>query len=300
MLLLNKYKNILLLFFLSLIWSLHFSLIKIVEADNNPFSILIPLLFILCIFFYFILVIKKQLFKLTIRKCIFFSLAGIFAYIIPLSIGFIVAPKIEVGILTLIISSVPLFTLLIVWLFRLLNVTTKLVIGTFFGLFGISILLIGNDYDNTSLNIWAIFALIIPLSYAFDAIFMEKFWPKNLNTLQVAFGECVASLIFVILLSFFLENEFYHYYQWLLLPSFWALSIVTFIEVWLFFYILSNFGAVFVNLGSYLVMPAGFVWGYIFFGESFTSLKLICTLLIVISILLIGNQKYKIKNIPIE
>ena len=300
MLLLNKYKNILLLFLLSLIWSLHFSLVKIVEADNNPLSILIPLLFILCIFFYFILVLKKQLFKLTIRKCIFFSLAGIFAYITPLSIGFIVAPKIEVGILTLIISSVPIFTLLIVWLFRLLNVTTKLVIGTFFGLFGISILLIGNDYNNTSLNIWVIFALIIPLSYAFDAIFMEKFWPKNLNTLQVAFGECVASLTFLILLSFFFGNEIYHYYQWFLLPNFWILTIVTFIEVWLFFYVLSNFGAVFVNLGSYLVMPAGFVWGYIFFGENFTFLKLICTLLIIISILLIGNQKYKIKNIPIE
>jgi drug/metabolite transporter (DMT)-like permease len=68
----------------------------------------------------------------------------------------------------------------------------------------------------------------------------------------------------------------------------------------LFFYVLSNFGAVFVNLGSYLVMPAGFVWGYIFFGESFTPLKFMCTILIVISILLIGNQKYKIKNIPIE
>jgi len=295
-----KYKNILLLFLLSLIWSLHFSLVKIVEADNNPLSILIPLLFILCIFFYCILLLKKQLFKITIRKCIFFSLAGIFAYIVPLSIGFIVAPKIEVGILTIIISIVPIFTLLIIWLFRLLKVTTKLVIGTFFGLFGISILLIGNDYNNTSLNIWVIFALIIPLSYAFDAIFMEKFWPKNLNTLQVAFGECFASLIFVILLSFFLENEFYHYYQWFLLPSFWVLAIVTFIEVWLFFYVLSNFGAVFVNLGSYLVMPAGFAWGYIFFGENFTLLKLISTLLIIISILLIGNQKYKIKNIPIE
>jgi drug/metabolite transporter (DMT)-like permease len=47
-------------------------------------------------------------------------------------------------------------------------------------------------------------------------------------------------------------------------------------------------------------MPAGFAWGYIFFGENFTLLKLISTLLIIISILLIGNQKYKIKNIPIE
>ncbi len=297
--LLYQNKNILLLFFLSSIWALHFSLVKIVEADNNPLSILIPLLFILCILFYALLILKKELFKITIRKCIFFSIAGIFAYIVPLSVEFIVAPKIEAGILTLIVSIVPVFTLLIIWLFRLLNVTTKLVIGTLFGLIGISILLFGNNYNNVSVNIWAICALIIPLSYAFDAIFMEKFWPKNLNTKQVAFGECVASLIFVILLSFFFGNELYHYYQWFVVPSFWVLTIVTFIEVWLFFYILSNSGAVFVNLGSYLVMPAGFVWGYIFFGETFTFIKLISTLFIVISIFLLGNQKYKIRNTPL-
>ena len=298
--LLYQNKNILLLFFLSSIWALHFSLVKIVEADNNPLSILIPLLFILCILFYVLLILKKELFKITIRKCIFFSIAGIFAYIVPLSVEFIVAPKIEAGILTLIVSIVPVFTLLIIWLFRLLNVTTKLVIGTLFGLIGISILLFGNNYNHVSVNIWAICALIIPLSYAFDAIFMEKFWPKNLNTKQVAFGECVASLIFVILLSFFFGNELYHYYQWFVVPSFWVLTIVTFIEVWLFFYILSNSGAVFVNLGSYLVMPAGFVWGYIFFGETFTFIKFISTLFIVISIFLLGNQKYKIRNTPLE
>jgi len=298
--LLYQYKNILLLFFLSSIWALHFSLVKIVEADKDPLSILIPLLLILCILFYVVLILKKELFKITIKKCIFFSIAGIFAYIVPLSVEFIVAPKIEAGILTLIVSIVPVFTLLIIWLFRLLNVTTKLVIGTLFGLIGISILLFGNNYNNVSVNIWAICALIIPLSYAFDAIFMEKFWPKNLNTKQVAFGECVASLIFVILLSFFFGNELYHYYQWFVVPSFWVLTIVTFIEVWLFFYILSNSGAVFVNLGSYLVMPAGFVWGYIFFGETFTFIKFISTLFIVISIFLLGNQKYKIRNTPLE
>ena len=296
---LYEYKNTLLLFLLSSLWALHFSLVKIVEADDSPFSILVPLLAVLCFLFFNFLLFKKKLFKITIKKSVFFSVAGIFAYIVPLSVEFIVAPKIEAGILTLIISIVPAFTLMIVWLFRLLNVTTKLVIGTFSGLLGLSILLFGNNY-NESVNIWSIYALIIPLSYAFDAIFMEKFWPKNLDTTQVAFGECVASLIFVILLSSFMGNLLYDYSKWLALPSFWVLAIVTFIEVWLFFYLLSSVGAIFVNLSSYLVMPAGFIWGYVFFGESFTLIKFISTLFICISILMLGNQKYKIKNIPIE
>ena len=295
----NEYKNIALLFILSSLWALHFSLVKLVDADDSPLTILVALLAVLCALFFILLLFQNKLFKFTLKKSLFFSVAGMFAYIIPLSVEFIVAPKIEAGILTLIVSAVPVFTLIVIWVFRLLNVTIKLVIGTLSGLGGLLILFYGNN-DNTSVSIWAVYALIIPLSYAFDAIFMEKFWPRNLDSTQVAFGESTASLIFVILLSIFYGNKYYDHFQWFTIPSFWILAFVTFIEVWLFFYILNKVGAVFVNLSSYLVMPAGFLWGFLIFGETFTSIKFISTLLICISIFMIGNQQYRIKNIPID
>ena len=278
----KEYKNIALLFVLSSLWALHFSLVKLVEADNSPLTILVSLLAVLCALFFILLLFQNKLFKFTLKKSLFFSVAGMFAYIIPLSVEFVVAPKIEAG-----------------WIFRLLNVTIKLVIGTLSGLAGLLILFYGNN-DNTSVSVWAVYALIIPLSYAFDAIFMEKFWPRNLDSTQVAFGESTASLIFVILLSIFYGNKYYDHFHWLTIPSFWILAFVTFIEVWLFFYILNKVGAVFVNLSSYLVMPAGFLWGFLIFGETFTFIKFISTLLIGISIFMIGNQQYRIKNIPIE
>ena len=295
----NEYKNIALLFVLSSLWALHFSLVKLVEADDSPLTILVSLLAVLCALFFILLLLQNKLFKFTLKKSLFFSVAGMFAYIIPLSVEFIVAPKIEAGILTLIVSTVPVFTLIVIWIFRLLNVTIKLVIGTLSGLAGLLILFYGNN-DNTSVSIWTVYALIIPLSYAFDAIFMEKFWPRNLDSTQVAFGETTASLIFVILLSIFYGNKYYDHFQWFTISSFWILAFVTFIEVWLFFYILNKVGAVFVNLSSYLVMPAGFLWGFLIFGETFTFIKFISTLLICISIFMIANQQYRIKNIPID
>ena len=295
----NEYKNIALLFVLSSLWALHFSLVKLVEADDSPLTILVSLLAVLCALFFILLLLQNKLFKFTFKKSLFFSVAGMFAYIIPLSVEFIVAPKIEAGILTLIVSAVPVFTLIVIWIFRLLNVTIKLVIGTLSGLAGLLILFYGNN-DNTSVSVWAVYALIIPLSYAFDAIFMEKFWPRNLDSTQVAFGETTASLIFVILLSIFYGNKYYDHFQWFTISSFWILAFVTFIEVWLFFYILNKVGAVFVNLSSYLVMPAGFLWGFLIFGETFTFIKFISTLLICISIFMIANQQYRIKNIPID
>ena len=294
----SKYKSTMLLFVLSSLWALHFSLVKLVDADNNPFSILVPLLLILCFLFFLVLKINNQTFKFTLRKSLFFGIAGIFAYVIPLYVEFLVAPKIDAGILVLIVSSVPVFTLFIVWLFRLLSINLKLILGTLSGIVGVSLIMFGNS--NNTLNIWAILALIVPLSYSFDAIFMEKFWPSKLNTFQVAFGECIASLILIIFLNLFLGTSIDEYTYWLKLESFWWLSIVTFIEIALFFYILKNNGAVFINLGSYLVMPAGFIWGFIIFGEIFTVIKFVSTVFIIGSIFLIGSQDYKIKNTPIE
>ena len=294
----KNYKSTLLLFVLSALWALHFSLVKLVDADKNPLSILVPLLVVLTILFYFVLNFNNQLFKFTFRKSIFFTVAGIFAYVVPLYVEFLVAPKMDSGILVLIVSSVPVFTLIIVWIFRLLEVNVRLILGTFFGLVGISIIILGDT--NKSVNFWALLALIVPLSYSFDAIFMEKYWPNELNTFQVAFGECFASLVLLIIFNFLFDTNFSEYIYWISLPSFWLLTFVTFIEISLFFYILKIRGAVFINLGSYLVMPAGFLWGFIIFGETFTLVKLVCTLLIISSIFLIGNHEYKIKNTPIE
>ena len=298
----NQFLNVCLLFILSSLWALHFSLVKLVDADQNPFSILIPLLLILCILFFCILKFFNKLFKFTYRKSFFFIVAGTFAYVVPLSVEFLVAPKIDAGILTLIVSSVPVFTLLIVWQFRLLNVNLRLILGTLSGLIGISLIVLGNI--NNSLNLWLIVSIIVPLSYAFNAVFMEKYWPSNLNSLQMAFGECLTSFIFVLFLNFLIKghltNSIIEYAEWLFMPIFWILTFVTFLEVSLYFFLLNRIGAVFINIGSYLVMPAGFLWGFVIFGELFTLLKFICTLLIINAIFLIGSQKYKINNTPIE
>ena len=294
----KNYKNLLLLFTLASLWALHFSLVKLVEADRNPFSILVPLLLVLSVLFLFVLIFNKQTFAFSIRKIIFFIIAGSFAYIVPLYVEFLVAPKMDAGILVLIVSSVPVFTLLLVWSFKLLSVSYKLILGTISGLIGISLIVLGNDYK--TLNIYSIIALIVPLSYSFDAIFMEKYWPTNLNTFQVAFGECLISFFLILIMNIFLGTKTSEYTYWLKLEDFWLLTIITFLEVSLFFYILKNSGAVFINLGSYLVIPAGFLWGYIIFQETFTVLKFLCTLLIMASIFLIGQQDYKIKNTPIE
>ena len=70
---LNQYKNTALLFVLSSLWALHFSLVKFVEADDSPLTILVSLLTVLFALFFIFLFLQKKLFKFTLKKSLFFQ-----------------------------------------------------------------------------------------------------------------------------------------------------------------------------------------------------------------------------------
>ena len=126
--------NLSVLIVLSLLWGLHFSLVKLIDADHSPISILIPLLFILSILMVLIIYIRGELFKITYWKIVFFLITGFGAYIIPLTLEFLVAPKIDASILTLIVSTIPVFTLIIVSMFNLFKLSNRVIFGSFIGL----------------------------------------------------------------------------------------------------------------------------------------------------------------------
>jgi len=46
----------------------------------------------------------------------------------------------------------------------------------------------------------------------------------------------------------------------------------------LFFYLVSRVGAVMVNIASFLVLPAGFFWGWLIFDEIITLAGLGCVI----------------------
>ena len=84
----NEYKNIALLFVLSSLWALHFSLVKLVEADDSPLTILVALLAVLCGLFFILLLFQNKLFKFTFKKSLFplGPLMGLAAILITLQL----------------------------------------------------------------------------------------------------------------------------------------------------------------------------------------------------------------------
>ena len=76
--------------------------------------------------------------------------------------------------------------------------------------------------------------------------------------------------------------------------------MVTTVEVVLFFYLVGAVGAVMVNIASYLLLPAGFFWGWMMFDESLTLVGFAGSVCAICALLLAGNGGERIQKTPTQ
>ena len=267
-----------LLVLLPLIWALHFAFIKKIGADDDALAALTALLAGLCALYFGALVLNRQLFVFSRDRVIFFLVAGVLAYVVPLGVEMLAAPKIDAAVLTMIVSLTPVFTVAVAMGLRLIRPALRLILSVVVGTSGILLLLLESNTSVESPTIWIIIACLVPLAYAVDALYVEHFWPKGLNALQVAFGESLMSLLILLGLTLLAGVPGSAIGAWFLQTDFLILCVLTAIEVLLFFYLISRVGAVMVNISSFLVLPAGFFWGWLIFDEIITAAGFGCVI----------------------
>jgi len=286
-------QNLTLLVILPLIWALHFAFIKKIDADANVIAALTALLGGLCGFYFLALVIRRELFAFSRKRLVFFTIAGLLAYVLPLAAELLVAPRIDAGVLTMIVSLTPVFTVAVAVAMRLVKPVLRLLLSIAVGAGGIVLLLLDADPEQASPMIWIIVACTVPFFYAIDALYIEHFWPNGLNALQLAFGETL--IAFAIMMVVFMGNggAVSELVGWFYMKDFLILCLVTTIEVALFFYLVGQVGALIVNIASYLVLPAGFFWGWLMFDEVINLASFACGICALMALLLVSSGSRK-------
>lgn len=285
-----------LLFAMPIIWALHLSLVKMVHATENPLSALAALLIALSGLGFCALLVRGEFFSLRWPRIRFFAIAGFLAYVVPMVTEMRAAPEIDAGILTLIVSLTPVFTVVLAVGLGLTKASWRLILSVMAGVLGVSLLLLPDQPSGAQPPLWIIITCLVPLSYALDSLYVERYWPDGLSALQVTCGETLVSLALVLTLMALGGGEFNAILPWLTRPDFLILCVVTAIEVLLFFYLIHRAGAVLVNIASFIALPAGFFWGWLLFGEQFTFVALICSVCAIAALVLAGTgESYALK-----
>jgi drug/metabolite transporter (DMT)-like permease len=206
------------------------------------------------------------------RLLTFVAINGLAEYAIPLLTAFIVARRIDAGLLTLIIATTPIFTVALASLLGTEPANGRTVLACALGVLAMALIVVPEHaLPSRDMLPWCLAALAIPMSYALGSIYVSSNWPENWNAIGVAFsGALVGGLVLTpawlpaVLGGTMIagpENQTF-------LIAFALLVTVTILEMGAYYYLLANAGAVFTSFSSFVMIASGFVAGALLFGET--------------------------------
>lgn len=282
-----------LLLFLGLGWAARIAAFKIASERGVPAAIVIQFATIGILMS--LALVNLLRWRLPSRSRIavrFYVVSGCLGFLLPFALETVVAGKIPAFVFVVIISTMPVWTLLLSFALRVehANWTKTLAIAMGFA----SALLIA--WDNTAIGTetvsltWILLAFLVPLLYTLNTVFVASRWPAGVDAIEVATGQAavvgVAALVAMPFSGLFVEG-------WVLQRALVPVSAIVFLEtisLLIYLRIAKTYGAIFVSLANYVAMFFGALIGFFVFFEQPGWLTLIATVLLIYALHLIRRD----------
>ncbi|MBL0386719.1 EamA family transporter [Tumebacillus sp. ITR2] len=186
-------------------------------------------------------------------------------------------------------ATTPLFTAVVAWGWLKEPFTFKKLLGIFFGIFGV-VVLVGWDPQNSGESIlWSVVcSLLAALLYAVAGVFSSRAF-KGETSMDMAIGQQLAAALVLLPVSLFvLPSEF---------PSMdvvWSVLVLavfcTAIGYLLYFGLMKSVGPVKALTVTFIVPVFGTIWGALFLAEAITGQVFVGMLLILMSVFLVSRK----------
>jgi drug/metabolite transporter (DMT)-like permease len=283
----------LLLLVLGASWGLQFTLLKIcVDARLGEPGILAGSMALLAGLYALLLTCRRDWFRPTWRHVRFFLISAMLGFVLPLGCVILAARDLPAGVIVLHESLTPVFIVLLALAVRSEVVSPRKLAAVAVGMSGVFLVLwpqvIGLGGSPTG---GLLFAILIPVAYGADAIYVAARWPDDLSCVQVVAGEMIAAA-FLSLPLFLVSGE----------PLSFATAsttgqsallifvLVSFVEIYLYFHLLRKAGALFISVGSFIALFAGILWGMVLNGESHPTSVWLAVALVVLALYLVAAR----------
>jgi drug/metabolite transporter (DMT)-like permease len=250
-------------------WSLQYSSAKFIgETGLPPFGSLFTVHVFLAAAFVAVLSVRCELFIPTLGELKFFCLAGFLGNIFTLGIELAAAAHISAGLVTLILSMAPVFTVVIAWLMRTEKVGLREAGSLALGAIAAGAILLPQVGFARNPMFWLVICFAAPAGFGLYTVLLAARWPRRLNTIQVATGIAVAAMIMLAPMAgtegelFLLDGR--------LGPSDLALAafgLTMGAEYYLLTLITRLSGAIFASCADFIAIAMGLFWGFAFFNE---------------------------------
>ena len=216
----------------------------------------------------------------------FYGLTGVLGFLAPFALESAAAPHLPVFLFIVIISTMPIMTLLLSILTGGERATSRALLSVGIG-FACALLIISDtphDPDGTARLWWVLAAFAVPLFYSLNTVFVARRWPDGVTSIQVAQAQTII-VGAAALLGLTLSGAISDIAIVGLNPV--ALLIVVggeALAMLVYFRITRAFGATWVSLANYIAMVFAAILGTVLFGDHLGGLTIVAAVGIVLSV----------------
>ena len=155
-----------------------------------------------------------------------------------------------------------------------------------FGLIGVGLIILPNQHglELEAGNWWLYLALLIPLSYAFSAVYISRFHPGSGNVLSYSMWMLMFSSLCISPLA--VINQGYYPLHLNDLPSLLIVIeiLLSTLGYGLLFIIIKKVGAVYYTLVNAVAVITGVLYGVLLFGQHFSNVTYMAIAIILLTI----------------
>lgn len=193
--------------------------------------------------------------------------------LLPNSISYTAAFYLPSGILSILISLVPMFTLPIALGLGMERFNPIRVLGVFCGAIAM-VLLVGpeNSLPVSGQVFWTLVASLSALCYASEGIWVTRYGRADLDPIQLIMGASVVTIVLSLPIMLLSGQYISPFVVWG--EAEWALVLASIIHALVYsgyVWLLGRAGVIFAGQVSYIVTASGIVWAIVLLGESYSG-----------------------------
>lgn len=218
-----------------------------------------------------ICLLRKESLPLNLPALRLYFIIAMIGTVVPNTVSYQAAVHLPAGIMSLLLSMIPMFAFVIALALGTDSFAWRRVIGLGFGLVGVLLIVVPSVDLGQPIPVgWAAFYLITGLFYAFEGNYVAKWGTQGLTPFQVMLG---ASLVSVIVVTPLMIAQGHYIIPRLDLPlpqiALIGSSIIHVFVYTAYVWIVGRAGAVFAVQVSYLVTGFGLIWAWVMLGEAY-------------------------------
>ena len=283
-------KGILLLLLLSFLWGASFPLMEVTDKTLPPFTMALIRCVVGTIVLYLFLKLSGGEMPRIGRAWIPFTVMGIFGVLVVVAFQAYSEEHISSGLTAVLSSTIPVFTIIIAYLFADEVLTVSKLVGVFLGLVGALIILLPDLRGGAvAAAIGVVMVFISVLSRSGSSVYARRFL-KGVDPMQSAVGMLVTAAIFLIPLSLIVDKPM------TLRPSSQAILYAVILGIFasalanlLLFWLIANRGATFASLYACIEPAVAVLISVMFLGDTIQATTIVGMVVLIICIVVING-----------